>query len=90
MWAGVSPVLAPTWAGVSPVPGADVGRGEPSPGADVGGGEPSPGADVRGLQVRRQRADQQRDLDEQRMRMQVPPPHRALHSNGAAAALNYK
>jgi hypothetical protein len=29
---------------------------------------------VRGLQVRRQRADQQRDLDEQRMRMQVPPP----------------
>jgi hypothetical protein len=30
---------------------------------------------VRGLQVRRQRADQQRDLDEQRTRMQVPPPH---------------
>jgi hypothetical protein len=28
---------------------------------------------VRGLQVRRQRADQQRDLDEQRTRMQVPP-----------------
>jgi hypothetical protein len=74
MWAGVSPVPEQTWAGVSPVP---LSRRR------CGRGGPSPGADVRGLQVRRQRADQQRDLDEQRTRMQVPPP-RAINSIGAA------